>query len=283
MNNRNRASGWQYAKLSGHRNEKIIDDLVINDIECQNKILKCAKITDAKIEKISYGGINELNVESVFNDKTKSKTDMCILLSNGKRINISIKKSFGGQVYLIPIHRFIEGFELQYGKEIPKNTKRAIELFWGSAEDTREIINTTNSKYKKYELRKNRLTAETLKIYNEDLYNNLILWFKSNIADIFDFCFSRGLAKNKEDWSDIIWYKNEVGDNDLDTLFNISDLKEKIIKTSDISYGTRTGGTTIQLPFGFVQWHSPTKIIPGSIQFHHKYVKMLEIHNTKKD
>lgn len=34
------------------------------------------------------------------------------------------------------------------------------------------------------------------------------------------------------------------------------------------------GGTTIQMAFGFVQWHSPQKTIPGCIQFHHNYNKI---------
>lgn len=283
MNGRNRSSGWQYAKLSGHRNEKIIDNMLIDDIKYQNKILEFLHITDTKIAKIDYGGLHESSVQSILGNKTKSKTDMCIYLLNGKRINISIKKSFGGQVYLIPINRFIEGFELQYDTKIPENVKRAIELFWGSANDTSEIIQSINSKYINYELHKNRLTAETLKNYNIDLYNSLILWFKNNITYIFDFCFSKGLAKNEEDWADIIWYKNSIGENNLDALFNINDLKEKLIIHNKVEYGNINGGTTIQLPFGFVQWHSPTKIIPGCIQFHHNYKKILEIYNSKKD
>ena len=39
-------------------------------------------------------------------------------------------------------------------------------------------------------------------------------------------------------------------------------------------YGNVGGGTTIQLPFGFVQWHSPTKKIPGDMQFHHNHEKI---------
>lgn len=42
-------------------------------------------------------------------------------------------------------------------------------------------------------------------------------------------------------------------------------------------YGTKNGGSTIQLPFGFVQWHSPRKVIPGNLQFHHSYDKMIEL------
>lgn len=36
-------------------------------------------------------------------------------------------------------------------------------------------------------------------------------------------------------------------------------------------YGYKNGGTTIQLPFGFVQWHQ------SSMQFHHSFDKIRNI------
>ena len=69
-----------------------------------------------------------------------------------------------------------------------------------------------------------------------------------------------------------------VGDNQLDHIFLISDLSEKInAKRNEIAYGMRNGGTTIQLPFGFVQWHGPRGMIPGKIQFHHQYDKIKKL------
>lgn len=63
-----------------------------------------------------------------------------------------------------------------------------------------------------------------------------------------------------------------VGENQFDTMLCLEDFKSKIPPTA--MYGTRNGGSTIQLPFGFVQWHSPRKIIPGNLQFHHSYKKI---------
>ena len=48
---------------------------------------------------------------------------------------------------------------------------------------------------------------------------------------------------------------------------------------NESEYGNKTGGSTIQLPFGMVQWHSPTKKIPGDMQFHHSYEKIMELLN----
>lgn len=91
-----------------------------------------------------------------------------------------------------------------------------------------------------------------------------------------DFCFSKGLAKNSTDWANIIWYKNELGENEVNEIFTINEMCAVLSKNAEqeTKYGNRGGGTTIQLPFGFVQWHSPTKIIPGCIQFYHNYYKI---------
>lgn len=279
---RNRSSGWKYAKISGHKNEEIIKEMLLYNKEVQKCFLSTIKKTNCTIVDAYTGGILENNVPCVFvGEKTKSKTDIQVLLSDNTKCNISIKKSMSGQVYLIATNRFIKGFELQYNKTIPDDVKQAIYLFWGYSlyvNDINEIIKKYGTN-KKYELRKSRLVSTTLEIYDRDLYNILLVWFKNNIREITDFCFSKGLAKNRDDWANVIWYKNELGDYSLDDIYFIDELisKVEINKESIIGYGTKGGGTTIQLPFGFVQWHSPTKKIPGDIQFHHSYIKIKKI------
>ena len=274
---RNRSEGWKHAKLSGHENEKRISELVMNDFNLQQRLLTCAHLKSDKVSvvDIKYGGLCETDVDCIIgNGKTKSKTDMWMFLSNGKRLNISIKKDNGGQVFLIGIDRFIEGFEEQYKKKIPTTVKRALSLYFGSAEDTLQIVNEFGTTNKALEMRKHRLVAETLKLYDAGLSTKLLNWFNENSNELFDFCFSRGLAKNKEDWAEIVWYKNMIGENSFDTLVYLPDIKS-IPKSA--AYGDRNGGSTIQLPFGFVQWHSPRKVIPGNLQFHHSYEKMLKL------
>lgn len=275
MSKRNRAEGWQHAKISGHENEKLIAELTRSNPAIQKRILNCAHIYDVAIEKIEYGGLFETAVDSIFEGtKTKSKTDMGLFLSNGTCLNVSIKKDEGGQVFLIGIDRFIKGFELQYNKVIPTDVKRAISLYFGSAEDTLNIVEQFGSTNKRLEIRKHRLVADTLKAYNHNLAEGLLSWVNSNITELFDYCFARGLAKNPEDWAQIIWYRNMVGENGFDTLIYLPDIMNQIQPTAN--FGNRNGGSTIQLPFGFVQWHSPRKVIPGSLQFHHNYIKIIE-------
>lgn len=276
MEKRDRASGWKHAKLSGHENEAAIEHLMEVDQSYQNMFLKKVGKEGRTITHIDIGGLCEKNVECIFpGEKTKSKTDMHIFLNDGSRYNISIKKSLGGQVYLITDSRFIAGFEAQYSKVIPLEVKRAIQLFWGSAEDTKQIIDTFGTQ-KKYEYHKHRLVADTLYAYNQNLYKVLISWFVENTYDLVDFCFSKGLAKCSDDWANVIWYKNELEENSVNSIFTISEMCDALQRNAQdaTEYGNRGGGTTIQLPLGFVQWHSPTKIIPGCIQFHHSYDKI---------
>lgn len=272
---RNRAEGWQHAKLTGHQNEQLLAELTAKDMLVQQRLLSCAHLSGVSIEKVEYGGLCETDVECILGGRTKSKTDMWLHLSDGNRLNVSIKKDEGGQVFLIGIDRFINGFEMQYGKTIPDDVCRAISLYFGSASDTIDIIEHYGGRNQNLELRKHRLVADTLKAYDSHLYDCLLQWFNDNIFELFDFCFARGLASNPVDWAQIVWYKNMVGENQFDTMIYLPDLRGHIPHSAE--YGTRNGGSTIQLPFGFVQWHSPRKIIPGNLQFHHTFSKVEEL------
>lgn len=275
MSERNRAEGWKHAKLTGHENEALVEAITRSNSALQERILACGKKPCATVKSIDFGGLKETDVPCILGGKTKSKTDMHVYLEDGTSINISIKKSAGGQVFLIGVDRFIEGFEKQFNKTIPVEVKRAISLYWGTADDTKAIVETYGKKNKAYELRKHRLVKETLDKYDANLTKALLDWFNDNLFEIFDFCFATGLATNKADWATVIWYRNELKENDMDDLFFVGDVKAKLTKTAE--YGTKTGGSTIQLPFGFVQWHSPTKTIPGCMQFHHSYWKIKEL------
>ena len=89
--------------------------------------------------------------------------------------------------------------------------------------------------------------------------------------NIIDFCFSRGLTIDEKEKAEIIWYKNTLKENDIDTILWIPQIKNDVY--SKCFFGKTLGGTTIQLPFGFVQWHQ------GCIQFHHKYEKVNKLFN----
>lgn len=276
MTGRNRADGWRHAKLSGHTNESAIGLLLKSSPAYQKDFLEKIGRQDAAIVHVDTGGLHEKNVAGILGESTKSKTDIRLILNDVSRYNISIKKSVSGQAYLIDPFRFMDGFERHYGKRIPEDVENAIRLFWGTDSDVKKIVSLYGT-HRLYESRKHRLTAETLYAYDPDLCEALLRWFAENMYEVTDFCFSKGLAKDPEDWADLVWYKNEVGENNLDHIFDIHrlcDAMQKAASPATVFYGSRSGGTTIQLPFGFVQWHSPTKTIPGCMQFHHSLKKI---------
>ncbi len=272
---RDRSSGWQHAKLSGHENESDVEQLFSDSTFCD---AFSKRLGIGKIKSASVGGLCETDVISVLGDKTKSKTDLQLFLEDGNIVNISIKKSWGGQVYLIGVDRFIAGFEAQYGETIPNDVKEALYLFFYGHPKIDSILNDTSivgslsAKELKYVTKRRRLTRDLLEKYDVSMVDSLLEWFKKNIGLLADFCFSRGLAKNESDWADFVWYINLLGEDDFDDIYSIPDIKKAVENSKDlVFYGDRGGGTTIQLPFGFVQWHL------CQIQFHHGLGKLFEI------
>jgi len=279
MAQRNRAEGWTHAKLSGHINEKLIAEKINSNIIFKKSISKRLKL-GFDLDLASEGGLNEKNVKDVFGGNTKSKTDLVLRGKNIEKSNISIKKSSAGQVYLIGVERFIFGFEKQFNKKIPDNVSRAIRLFIAGAGDVTSIIKHQNihaiessNKIKDYELRKQRLTWNSLEKYDSELANSLLSWIKDNIVYITLFCFQRGLSIDKDNWANFIWYQNEVNEKIKDIIFNTDEMAEQFnCKEArfQIKPGVIGGGTTIKLPFGFLQWHQ------NQMQFHHQQIELMK-------
>lgn len=276
---RNRATGWRHAKLSGHENEVDVERL-FEDEYFRAEFSK--RLGIGEIVSVSVGGLRETDVISVFGDKTKSKTDLTIVLKDGSCINVSIKKSWGGQVYLIGVERFIDGFEKHFGKMIPDQIKELLYIyFYGSSQtdallENPTVISGESSSLVSYQKRHNRLVWRSLCNWDKSKADALLKWFMENICEIAEYCFARGLAKNKSDWAQYVWYINLLGEDDFDEIFSISDIMEAMSTyCSEVCPGSQNGGSTIQLPFGFVQWHQQ------KMQFHHSLEKLLKF--VKRD
>ena len=276
---RDRASGWQHAKLSGHENESDVENLFSDMRFCESF---SKRLGIKKIKSASVGGLQESGVTSVFGDKTKSKTDLQLTLEDDSVVNISIKKSCAGQVYLIGVDRFIEGYELQFGESIPDEIKGLLYLYFYGHPDTNRLLsnpvvtNGQSVRLIQYQRRHNRLVWESLYNLDEKLAESLLNWFKSNIDKIADFCFSKGLAKDSKEWADYVWYINLLGEDNVDTIFSIEDIKSSVKQHADLVVASKiNGGSTTQLPFGFVQWHQ------SKMQFHHVFEKLAIIVSKK--
>lgn len=276
---RDRASGWKHAKLSGHENESDVENLFTDMHFCESF---SKRLGVKRIKSASVGGLQESSVTSVFGDKTKSKTDLQLTLEDDSVVNISIKKSCAGQVYLIGVDRFIEGYELQFNESIPNEIKGLLYLYFYGHPETDKLLNNnvvTNGQSVKliqYQRKHNRLVWESLYNLDEKLAESLLSWFKDNIDKIVDFCFSKGLAKDCSEWADYVWYINLLGEENVDTIFSIEDIKLAVKQHAYLIVPSKVnGGSTTQLPFGFVQWHQ------CKMQFHHMFEKLAEIVSNK--
>lgn len=274
---RNREAGWKHAKLSGHTNEAFVKELLDTNIEYREEFLKRIGYGNDSIRSTSIGGLRETNVPGILGKKTKSKTDLKIFCNSGKTITVSIKKSLSGQVYFVRAELFIEVYEKHFGEKIPANVQRAIKLFWASADDATEIIKKYGDKAdtKSYNLqvRHESLNATTLKAYDKKLYDAMLTWFTDHAYKLTKLAFTMGAAKDPKEWSEFVWYINLLGENDTDEIFPIEDICDAAVKVArrETFYGDSNGGTTIQLPFGFVQWHQ------RQLQFHHSYAKICSL------
>ena len=264
-----RSQGWKNAKNEGHNNEEKVAQLINNDQNFKSKLE--SKIGKGKIEKAIVEGLTQKKTESVLstpekNDKTTPKTDLTITHSNGEKTNISIKKSNGGQVFLIGTERFILGFEAQF-KEIETHVKDAIKLFFGDHPDATKILENENSgsipkNIRNREKRRKNLSSSTLLIHDKNLHQSLIDWIKQNIYEITLYCFSSGLSLKEH--AEFIHYIDTINNKTEEHFINIVELAELCLKNNqNIRYGDKNGGTTIILPFGHVQYHQ------GKMQFHH--------------
>ena len=92
MVQRNRATGWKHAKLSGHTNEEYVKELLDSNVKYGKNFMAKLGFTSETIKSTLIGGIHEKNVPGVLGKKTKSKTDFKIKCNSGKNINSSINQ-----------------------------------------------------------------------------------------------------------------------------------------------------------------------------------------------
>jgi hypothetical protein len=265
------SEGGRKMKIEGHLNEELITSEIINTID--DSIVKNLLKHDENVVDIICDGINTKKVDSIFNNKkTTSKCDIKVI-TNQKIIKLSIKKSNSGQVHLNKVKSFIDGYELTYNP-IPNIVKDALLFLFSGHENTLSILNDKkyyNELTNSMELHHRTLTVETMNKYHPSLSVELLSWVKNNIKNITEIVFKRGWAINQDDWVEYILYSNKINENShIDDLINIDTLIQNS-NEDHVKFGVENGGTTIQLPFGHLQYHL------GGLQFHHNRKKILNI------
>ena len=253
----NRSEGWKGAKASGHLNEKLVAE----------------KMNDGVTNVYSCGFSK---VSSILDRKTPSKPDI-IIDSKGRIRRRSLKKSFTGQVHMNSVDIFSRGFEVKYEK-VPDKIRESLKLIFGGSKLSWDILQDSkfihmDQKIRNMELRRKTLCFETFRKFDESAFNDLIKWFRNNIQQIATIIFQTGWASEQENHADELWYKNLVDEGcSFDQVFDIDQIIEKSLSKKDQIYPkTKNGGTVINLPFGWVQYHQ------GQMQFHHSLKQISEL------
>ena len=104
------------------------------------------------------------------------------------------------------------------------------------------------------------LVFEVIRNYDTKMASMLLDWLKKQITSVCELCFSAGAVKDRDKWANVLWYKNlvDADGQGLDFLVPINRILVALEKNGDkniVERGPKNGGSTIQLPFGHLQYH----------------------------
>jgi hypothetical protein len=280
---RNRSEGWKHAKLDGHDNENRVAGALPSDKNFISDIgsLKLGKRLSGKPKALDIG---QAPVKTIFGDFQLPKPDIVLEWCNHVRTNLSVKKSSSGQVWLVTLDRFLETFKFHSGISMNPDAAQALALFIGGKDnlanyksDFLSALNAsriaTPSIYAQ-ELHQNRLSATSISRSFPICWNELMDFFRNNIGLISELAFARGATEAAEMWAEVVIYTLPDGSR---SIFSISDIAARSQKANNsmISAGPKNGGTTIILPFGFLQMHK------NSMQFHHQLKAIKKLYEAE--
>ncbi len=281
---RNRSQGWTHAKKSGHQNEKDFGKQLLDDRGFVKSLeyRKFSKESKA-IPEIVVDGAKK--VLSIFGDQTTSKIDLELVWADHRAVRVSLKKSAGGQVWLISLERFLKCLEHYTAKRPPKDVGLALGLFIGGSN-----LDAIQAKFERalkkdlavrptiytQEANQKRLVAKSIQDNFPGAWEELMGYLGENIELITNLSFGRGLAKSETDWADFVVY-NLAGAEQTFEIPRLAQLSTHLVEREPIVAGPRNGGSTILLPTGFVQMHHPQG--QNLLQFHHSYEKIQTLLN----
>ncbi len=198
--------------------------------------------------------------------KTENFIDEFEGYSNGETTNISIKKRASGQAYLVTARNFVSVYEAQYGVKVPESVRKALSLFIGENPQSRRILESTDisvdgEKARTIAKEQNcRLMFDVIRAYDPRMASALLAWLEDRIVGVFELSFSAGAVRDRKKWADVLWYKNlvDADGQGLDFMVPMSDIKNALGRLHGshfVSKGPKNAGSTIQLPFGHLQYH----------------------------
>ena len=161
---------------------------------------------------------------------------------------------------------FVAVYEAQYRVSVPEKVRRALALFIGEAEDSKTILDSTDisvdgEKVRGIAYEQNyRLVFEVIRNYDAKMASMLLDWLKKQIASVCELRFSADAVRDRDKWAKVLWYKNlvDADGQGLNFLVPINRIVSALVKNGNrnvVERGPRNGGSTIQLPFGHLQYH----------------------------
>lgn len=280
---RDRSEGWQHAKRSGHALEDALSARLRTDRFLSAELhRRCFGVSSNQSCEVEGGGLAASRVPSVLGDMTAAKADLLVHWASGRSARISLKKSESGQVWLVDRSRFEAGISAQLGLAMPEAVREGLRLFIGPLD--REEVERLQSERRllgpvrakdglPQEIHQRRLVTATLVAHFRSIWLETVRWMARHLPEILDLCFARGLCREPAAQAEFIWYlvtDERTGKPLEDRLFSIASILDAASSLSDdrrIAIGPRNGGSTITLPFGFLQMHRPAG--ENQMQFHH--------------
>jgi len=282
-----RSSGWKYAKRDGHAFEDHFANQVMEDRELYGKLSDVAGLGEGTYPVRASTTHDRVMPKSIFGDATTSKTDVSVFLSKGAPLDISLKKpsTKSGQVLLCKLERFLRLIESKSKKPTPPSVRWALRAFFGETEGLpvskfapRAVM--LGPVIKRHgvaaELYQNRLYGSTLAASYPEEWQSLQAWFSEKMAEITDCCFRSGMCADALDERSTAEY---VFVGSLGKFFTVSSLvdasRDWLVTPSSSGYYK---GSTLKMPWGFLQGHRPGKDEgPYQVQFHWAAKDMLTL------
>jgi hypothetical protein len=278
MSERNRSEGWQFAKLDGHRNEEELGVILRESPELTNLLHEIVyQEKQASQPKVLVDGSK--HVPSILGRSTTSKIDIDLVWPT-KNLGLSVKGSNSGQVWLVGLDKFLKVLTLTTGQTAPEDVELVLSLFVGGEnlnkfqqEFSDGLSRSVNEIFYDQQVRQNRLVLNSIHKLIPEALSTTFEFFRANLRIMTELMFFKGLASDSKECAEMVIYNKVYSGRNLFSKVDLLSTIDSARNLEKVAPGSRNGGSTIQLPTGFLQMHKPQG--KNLLQFHHNYKKVL--------
>lgn len=283
---RNRSEGWSHAKRTGHAYEQEFAGHLQDarhEISRQLIAMVSGETDRGLTIERADPTVGQILVPSIFpgGRPTNSKVDCIVWLSDGRQLNISIKKPSAetGQVHLVSLSSFLKSLRY-HGAQYNEEIKYGLRCFTGetNGEDILQFSGVNqmgltgglhSKSGRKLEIYQNRLFPSTMATHMPSVWAALSKFLDQNLELITSLAFVKGHAKNQ--FADLLFYGCACRFIALPEFVRTA-------STSNIEISSR--GSCINFPWGFLQVHRPGRTTGAfQLQFHHQYKRIEQLLN----